>query len=64
VDARSVTRIALSVNRRGSAVDRRAPFRVTIAARKLRGGANLVRARIALTADRVVTRDVRVRVCR
>jgi hypothetical protein len=60
----SLLQVAFQVNGKTVAVDTRRPFRVSLARRRFRAGANLVRARVSVRYDRLVTKDVAIRVCR
>ena len=59
-----VVGVSFRVNGRTVAVDRKAPFEVTIARRRFRRGLNVVRARVSVRFDRLVTKDVPISVCR
>ena len=61
VTGKDVVSVAFRANGRTVAVDRRAPFATRIAARPAR---NLVRAAVTVRYDRLVTKDVRVSICR
>ena len=63
VSGSDILSVAFQVNGKSVLVDRRRPFRVSLARKRFRRGANLVRARISLRYDRLVTRDALVR-CR
>jgi N-acetylglucosamine-6-sulfatase len=58
-----VVGVSFRVNGRPVAVDRKAPFGLTIGARRFRRGQNLVRARVSVRFDRLVTKDVPISVC-
>jgi N-acetylglucosamine-6-sulfatase len=64
-DAKRLVRTDVLVGRRRVALDRRSPFRATIARRKLRAGRRaLVRMRVTMRDGRVLTLDRRLRRCR
>jgi arylsulfatase A-like enzyme len=60
VTGRGIRSVAFSVNRHEVASDSRAPFRASV---RVRGPSILVRARVAVTGDRLVTLDKIVRGC-
>jgi hypothetical protein len=63
-DVPAVEAVAFRVNGRLVSTDARAPFRAVLPRSRFHGGHNVVRARIAAGVDRLVTRDVAVRICR
>ncbi|MDP8910874.1 MAG: sulfatase [Actinomycetota bacterium] len=62
-DGRAVRRAVFSLNRRAFAGDGRAPFRVVLSKRRVMR-TSVIRARITLNGDRVITVDRTVRGCR
>ena len=63
VTGRGVQSVRFSVGRRVVVTDSRAPFAANVAMRRVRGR-SLIRARVAVTGDRVITVDRLVRRCR
>lgn len=59
-----ILQVAFQVNGKTVLVDTRRPFRVSLARKRFRSGANVVRARVSVRYDRLVTKDVTIRVCR
>jgi arylsulfatase A-like enzyme len=62
-DVTAVSTVVFQVNGRTVSSDARAPFRALIPSHRLHYGHNVVRARIAARVDRLVTRDVSLRIC-
>jgi arylsulfatase A-like enzyme len=63
VTGAGILQVAFQVNGKTVRVDARRPFRISLARKRFRRGANLLRARISVRYDRLVTRDATVR-CR
>ena len=63
VSGADILQVAFQVNGKTVLVDTRRPFRVSLARKRFRAGRNLVRARVSVRYDRLVTRDASVR-CR
>jgi N-acetylglucosamine-6-sulfatase len=63
VDTGAVTAVRFELNGRAVGVATRAPFAVLLQHRLFRTGRNVVRARVEARFDRVVTKDVAIRVC-
>jgi N-acetylglucosamine-6-sulfatase len=57
VTGSDILQVAFQVNGKSVIVDTRRPFRVSLARKRFRRGENLVRARISVRYDRLVTRD-------
>jgi Sulfatase len=62
-DTGTVTAVTFELNGRAIAAAGRAPFLVVIPQRLFRAGRNVVRARVEAQFDRLVTKDVTIRVC-
>jgi hypothetical protein len=62
-DSGAVTAVRFEVNSRAVGVATGAPFAVLLPHRLFQAGRNVVRARVEAQFDRVVTKDVTIRVC-